>query len=30
LTPYRYQDDLAFGRLSGFLGRESECVIVRN
>jgi hypothetical protein len=30
MTPFRYQDDLAVGRLYGFLGRESECVVVRN
>lgn len=29
LTPFRYQDDLAVGRFSGFLGRENECVVVR-
>jgi hypothetical protein len=30
IAPFRYQDDLAVGRLRGFLGRESECVIVRS
>lgn len=30
MTPFRYQDDLTVGRLHGFLGRESDCVVVRN
>jgi hypothetical protein len=30
LAPFRYQDDLTVGRLRGFLGRESDCVIVRS
>ena len=30
LTPFRYQGYLPVGRLHGFLGRESECVVVRN
>ena len=30
LTPFRYKDNLAVGRLSGSLGREGDCIIVRN
>ncbi len=30
MTPFRYQNYLTVGRLHGFLGRESECVVVRN
>jgi hypothetical protein len=30
MTPFRYQDNLAVGRLYSFLGCESECVVVRN
>jgi hypothetical protein len=30
MTPFRYQDYLAVGRLSGFLGRESDYVVVRS
>jgi len=30
LTPFRYQDNLTVGRLYGFLGRESDCIIVGN
>ena len=30
LTPFRYKDNLTVGRLSGSLGREGDCIIVRN
>jgi len=30
IAPFRYQDNLTVGRLHGFLGRESDCVIVRS
>ena len=30
LTPFRYKDNLTVGRLCGFLGREGDCIIVRN
>ncbi len=30
LTPFRYLGYLTVGRLGGLLGRESDCVVVRN